>query len=416
MAGPVTSIKDFLDHLKKSNLLSEKQLAEVKSFAGSDADPAAVGRQLIKNGLLTRWQASRLLAGHHTFFVGSYRLLKRLGGGDSAAVFKAEQTGTKRAVALKLLPRELLDDDEAVERFRREVRATASLKHPHVVAAYDAGQLGDIHYLIMEYAGGRDLTAWIEKYTKLPVAWSCEVGRQIADALQHVHEAGLVHRDISPANILVISNEDGTPEAKILDFGRARYIADGKENKDRLTVFGQQLGTEDYMAPEQMRNSREADIRSDIYGLGATLYHMLTGQVPHDYEDAGQKLTALFSKEPEPVSKLRPNVPRELSDIIAQMLEINPVDRYQEPSEVAAALAPFSLGSQEVLTSAGDEEVESAPPVTEEAAEVEMSWTYSPEAEAEEESQQFAGLEPAQQEPNTNVYDFLARLAAQANG
>lgn len=391
----------FLEALKKSNLLSSSQFSEVKDFVGSDAKPEGVARQLIRLKMLTQWQAKRLLAGQTTFFVGNYKLLKRLGAGDAAAVFKAEQTGTRRNVALKVLPKELLSNVEAVERFRREVRATASLKHPHIVAAYDAGQLGDIHYLIMEYVGGRDLTAWLEQYTKLPIPWSCEVIRQIAEGLEHVHEAGLVHRDINPANILVAAKTDGMPWAKILDFGRVRNIAETQGSTDRLTVRGQTLGTQDYTSPEQMRNSRDADIRADIYSLGATFFKMLTGRVPHDDADPMKRMTALFSRDVPPASSLRSEIPPEVDGIIAKMLARDIDKRYQTPNQIVEAIAPFALGSDEVLGADEIATAEEEPPI----------WTEDNKAA------QIADLVQDQpRETNDSVYEFLAKLANQAKG
>ncbi len=389
----------FLEALKKSNLLSSSQFSEVKDFVGSDAKPEGVARQLIRLKMLTQWQAKRLLAGQTTFFVGNYKLLKRLGAGDAAAVFKAEQTGTRRNVALKVLPKELLSNVEAVERFRREVRATASLKHPHIVAAYDAGQLGDIHYLIMEYVGGRDLTAWLEQYTKLPIPWSCEVVRQIAEGLEHVHDAGLVHRDINPANILVAAKTDGMPWAKILDFGRVRNIAETQGSTDRLTVRGQTLGTQDYTSPEQMRNSRDADIRADIYSLGATFFRMLTGRVPHDDADPMKRMTALFSRDVPPASSLRSEIPPEVDGVIAKMLARDIANRYQTPNQIVEAIAPFALGSDEVLGADEIATAEEEPPI----------WTEDNKAA------QIADLVQDQpRETNDSVYEFLAKLANQA--
>lgn len=393
----------FLEALKKSNLLSSTQYSEVKDFVGSDAKPEGVARQLIRLKMLTQWQAKRLLAGQSTFYVGNYKLLKRLGAGDAAAVFKAEQTGTRRNVALKVLPKELLSNAEAVERFRREVRATASLKHPHIVAAYDAGQLGDIHFLIMEYVGGRDLTAWLEQYGKLPIPWSCEVIRQIADGLEHVHEAGLVHRDINPTNILVTAKKDGMPWAKILDFGRVRNIGETDGATERLTVRGQTLGTQDYISPEQMRNSRDADIRADIFSLGATFFRMLTGRVPHDDDDPMKRMTALFNRDVPPASSLRGEIPPEVDGVIAKMLARDVDKRYQIPSQVADAIAPFALGSDEVL---GADEIAASD------EDVSPLWKDDNAAAA-----QIAELQQDQpREMNDSVYEFLAKLANQAKG
>lgn len=398
----VTAIASFLDNLEKSHLLSTDDLAEVRDATGSDAKPEAVAKQLVKLGLLSRWQAKRLLAGNHTFFVGKYQLLKRLGRGDSASVFKADQPGMKRPVAIKVLPKELTSNKEAMERFRREVRVMASLEHENIARVYDAGQIGDVPYMVMEYVGGRDLTAWIEKYAKLPVPWACEVARQVASGLQYVHDNGLVHRDINPSNILVRPDEELIPHAKILDFGRVKSLAESGEK--RLTVQGQSLGTPDYIAPEQARNAREADIRSDIYSLGSTLFHMLTGQVPYHDDDPMKKMTAFATKDAPKASTLREDIPRALDTIVAKMLARDPDARYQEPEEVALALSPFSLGSEDLY---GVDEVEE---------ETVYEGIAYEEEEEEPTAAQFDFDRPSEpEEEDPNVYEFLARLADQAD-
>jgi serine/threonine protein kinase len=187
------------------------------------------------------------------------------------------------------------------------------------------------------------------------------------------------------------------PWAKILDFGRVRNIAETQKSGERLTMRGETLGDQDFISPEQARSARDADIRADIYALGASFFWMLTGRPPHDYKNPMQKLTALFKTPPPPVSTLRKDTPPGVEKVIAKMLAIDVADRYQTPAEVVWDITPFALGSDEVL---GEE------PAVQDGSHV-----------AREDSEQMASLARAPEpEKNDSVYEFLAKLATQAKG
>src|SRR3990172_2359075 len=207
------------------------------------------------------------------------QLLRVCGGGGVGVVFKAEQPEV-RTVAIKVLHRSLLSKPRAVSRFMREMRLAAVLNHPNLVVAYDADQIRETRYLVMEYVAGKSLKYYSQKQGRLPISWSCECIRQAALGLAHVHERGLVHRDVKPSNLLVISDSlSKRPRIKILDVGLSRFVSEADED-DGLTKAGQILGTMDYMAPEQIKDARTADIRADIYSLGTTLFQLLTGSPP----------------------------------------------------------------------------------------------------------------------------------------
>jgi serine/threonine protein kinase len=269
-----------------------------------------------------------------------YRVLGLLGAGGMGSVFKAEHRMMERPVALKVINPALTGDQSAIDRFRREVRTAAKLTHPNIVTAYDAEQVGDLHFFVMEFIDGNSLDRWVSKAGPLPVPEACNYIRQAALGLQYAHERGMVHRDIKPQNLL--RTKDG--EVKILDFGLARFASE-RSGKDSLTHSGVVMGTPDYIAPEQANDARSADIRADIYSLGCTLYFLLTAQVPFPNGTTLQKFIAHLEQTPRPVREMRPDVPADLEAVLGRMMAKTPADRYQQPLDAANALSPFLSGA-----------------------------------------------------------------------
>ncbi|RMG36596.1 MAG: serine/threonine protein kinase, partial [Planctomycetota bacterium] len=330
--------------LQKSQLLDDDQLARVRPAVGRARSARELAVALVREGLITRWQAEQLLLGRTRFFLGKYKLLDVLGQGGMGAVLKAEQLGLGRQVALKVMAKGLLHSQAAINRFLREIRSVAALDHPHIIKAIDADRVGDQYFLVMEYQEGMVLKDWIKKYGRLPIDWSCECIRQAALALQHAHERNLVHRDIKPSNLLVWSDpETHRPHVKILDMGLARFVSESAQEGE-ITQTGQIMGSPDYIAPEQARSAKDADIRADIFSLGCTLFHMIAGEVPFSGDTIMEKLVKRIEQEAPPLSTKRPEVPPELDRIVARMLRRNPDERYQTPAEVAAALESFLRG------------------------------------------------------------------------
>lgn len=347
---PVASTEEFVALLERSSLLTNDQLRDVRELSEADNNPRTVAKQIVQQGWLTRWQAQQLLAGRHKLFLGKYKLLENIGEGGMGAVLKAEHPKLGRTVALKVMAQELLKDPDAVARFVREIRSAAALNHPNIVTAYDADRVGKTYFLVMEYVRGSDLRAWIRQHGRLPVAWACECVRQAAVGLQHAHENGLVHRDIKPANLLIVDNGDEElPQLKILDMGLARFVSERQE-EGGLTRTGQIMGTPDYIAPEQGEDTREADIRADIFSLGCTLFHAITGRVPFEGKNMMEKLLARVRRDAPRIVTVRPDIPDELDAVIARMLARDPADRFQTPAEVVEALAPFSLATMSQAT------------------------------------------------------------------
>src|SRR5262245_24519319 len=276
-----------------------------------------------------------------------YRVVRLIGAGGMGAVYQAEHKVMERPVALKVVRPDLTGNAAAVERFVREVKAAAKLSHPNIVAAHDAEQSGNVHFLVMEYVEGVDLGRVVAEQGKLPRAAACHYVRQAAFGLQHAFEKGMVHRDIKPANLMLVkAGSDSTADTtvypfglvKILDFGLARFASSAGVN----TASGVLLGTVDYMAPEQADNARSADIRADIYSLGCTLYYLLAAQVPFPAGTTIQKVMAHVEKAPRPLTDFRDDLPPELLGVIARLMAKRPEGRFQAPADAAKALAPFA--------------------------------------------------------------------------
>lgn len=274
--------------------------------------------------------------------LGEYRLLEKLDEGGMGRVYKARHTELDRVVALKALPAGRLANDRAIARFRREIKAAGRLDHPNIVRALDARQIEGTHLLVMEYVDGLDLSELVRRLGPLPIADACELIRQAALALQCAHEHGLVHRDIKPSNLMLA--RDGL--VKLLDLGLARIAMDQPAGEE-MTGTGQAMGTADYMAPEQVADSHEVDIRADVYSLGCTLYKLLGGHAPFSgpkYKSNFDKMAAHVREPPPPITGSRGGIPDQLVAVLHRMLEKDPQRRYATPGEVAEALGP--LGGQ----------------------------------------------------------------------
>jgi serine/threonine-protein kinase len=289
--------------------------------------------------LLTLWQARHLLAGRTKGFKHDrYVLLDLISEGGMGRVFLAKDTRLKRQVALKLLSPARLNNPRAIARFQREALVGAQLKHENLVHIYDFGESRGRYFLVMEYIEGT--TVWAEIVEKGPMApaTAVRIASQVAQGLEHLHRRGLIHRDVNPRNILLAS--DGS--AKLADLGLAIDL----EVHDRVTREGSTVGTFDYMSPEQTRDARAADIRSDIYSLGCTLYQMISGELPFAGASLPEKLIAQKTMDPTPLDKLLPGLSRELAGIVARMLRRNPDERYATSALVAEALKQFEDPSQ----------------------------------------------------------------------
>jgi serine/threonine-protein kinase len=344
---PVTDASSFLETLARFQLLAPAQLEELTG-GSLDLDARRLARELVGRNWLTPFQVNLLLQGRGAdLFLGPYTILERLGEGGAGQVFKARHQRMNRLVALKLIRRELVADAEVVARFLREIQVVSQLSHPNVVHAYDAGPVGPTYFLAMEYVEGIDLGRLVKANGPLPVATACDYVRQGALGLQHAHERGLVHRDIKPPNFLVAPGSGDGPGpglVKLLDLGLARLQR--RPDGDRTSVLTQagpvMMGTPDYLAPEQALDFRGVDIRADIYGLGCTLYYLLTARPPFPGGSLAQKLLRHQQAEFVPVERFRTDVPASVTAVLRRMLAKHPDDRPQTPREVADALSDLA--------------------------------------------------------------------------
>lgn len=339
----------LIDTLRQHQILEPEQLAEVtRTLQVQFPEPRDLARELMKRGWLSAYQLNLLMQGRGGELVlGSYVLQERIGEGGMGQVFKARHQKMGRLVAVKVIRKEKLSNPDAVRRFQREIRTAAQLNHVNVVMALDAAQVGDTHLFVMEYVDGTDLAGVVKQRGPLPVAEACNYVLQAAHGLHHAFERGLVHRDIKPSNLLLTSAATPTgvqPVVKLLDLGLARAVGDTQAQQDQsVTGEGIVLGTPQFMAPEQSRDSRSADIRADLYSLGCTLYFLLAGRPPFQGETATDTVLKHHLDAPPEVTKLRPDVPSAVAGIIRKLMAKRPEDRYQAPAELIAALEAVLL-------------------------------------------------------------------------
>jgi serine/threonine-protein kinase len=355
-ATPATD-DDLLHHLRSVLLLTGREARRLRAQWAADGrpagGPAARARELADCGVLTPYQAGEVLAGRaRALLLGRYCVLERLGGGGMGQVFKAEHRLMRRVVALKVVARLPRRGDAAragaLARFRGEVEAAARLRHPNIVTAYDAAAARGRLFLVMEYVDGVDLARLVAAHGPLPVPLACEAARQAALGLAYAHGEGLVHRDVKPSNLMLARAGGDGPSAslpslpepaleggvlvKLLDLGLAR-----RARAAAPPAAGGLDGTPDFMAPE-CGHGHAADVRSDLYSLGCTLYFLLTGQVPYPGGSWTEKLLRHRLDLPCGVLDLRPDVPAGVAAVVGRLMAKDAGRRYPDAAAAARAL------------------------------------------------------------------------------
>jgi len=268
---------------------------------------------------------------------GRYRIERRLGAGGMSTVFRAMDTVLERPVAVKLLAEHLADDEDFVARFRREALAAARLQHPNIVQVFDSGQDTESgrHYIVMEIVEGLSCADMLREHKQLEIDGTIGILRDACHGLDYAHRAGVVHRDVKPGNLLIAEETGAT---KLADFGIAKAA-----EQTRITQVGSVLGTAAYLSPEQARGD-EAGPASDIYSLGVCAYQFLTGRLPHEYSSLTELALKQQQDSVEPITALRPEVPRELDQAIRLCLEREPEMRYGSALDLARALEAGASG------------------------------------------------------------------------
>jgi len=332
---------EFVQRVVASGLMSASELESLLQSTWGDraeANAERIGELLVERNKLTRYQVEQIVAGNgQSLVLGNYVVLDQLGQGGMGVVLKAKHRRMDRIVALKVISAAAMKSPEAVQRFHREVRAAAKLEHPNVVAAYDADEANGIHFLVMQFVDGIDLSSWVKRHgpMRMPPAVACI--RQAALALDYAHSLGVIHRDIKPANLLI----DARGTVRVLDLGLARIEGVLGDNPEAvaLTESGAIMGTVDYMSPEQAMDTRQANALSDIYSLGCTMYYLLTGNVVYGSDTAMKRLMAHQNAPiPSLVNVLRSPDSGLLDSLFRSMIAKRPQDRPSSMAEVIQRL------------------------------------------------------------------------------
>ncbi len=332
----ISTADSLLAVIEKSKLLEPEQLEKVRKAAQGARDARALAKALIKQDLLTRWQAGQLLAGRAAFHLGKYRLMDLLGRGGMGSVFLARHTMMNRPVALKIIAKHLGTSQANLDRFFSEARAVAALNHPNIVHAYSIDNEGERYYMVMEFVEGQDLQRMVEEQGPVDFQHAADYIRQAAEGLAHAHTNDIIHCDIKPANLLV--NPQGV--VKILDMGMARLIAADGNNGETDEGL---LGTVDYMSPELAMRNPDLDPRTDIYSLGCTFYFLLTGHPPFPEGTLAERIVKHQTQQPSAIADQRPDTPSELIEICEKMMAKKPEDRFQSAGEISHLLDDWRL-------------------------------------------------------------------------
>ena len=327
-----------------NGLVTQKELSECTSLlqdAEGNGTGHTLGDVLVNHQFVTRRQLDRLQTDFDTRKstqrIQGYRIIRKLGAGAMATVFLAQQESLDRPVAIKVLPKKFSENKDFLERFYKEGRAAAKLNDANIVQAYDVGQSGEYHYFVMEYVDGDTVHEQIVEKKQLSEQEALPIIRQVAQALQHAHKVGFIHRDIKPKNIMIEKNGD----VKLADLGLARALNDAEAAEAEA---GRAYGTPYYISPEQIRGKKDITPAADIYGLGATLYHMVTGRVPFSGKNPSDVMHRHLKQDLVPPDHLNSSLSAGFSQVIEMMMAKDVSQRYQNAADLIEDLDTVARG------------------------------------------------------------------------
>lgn len=328
----------FLRAARRQGLITLSEEAEARELQekmrGLGLVPKPIGEILLERGALTNEQKGvideQVDKVRESFRIPGFKLLKRLGKGSMGTVYMARQIGLDRVVAIKILARFLAENHAFVRRFMKEARVIGKLNHPNIVQGFDAGEVGGTYFFAMEYCSGPTLLSILQRGGAMDQDRAIHIITQTARALDHAHKQGLVHRDVKPDNIML--TEGGV--AKLCDLGLAKDVSRASGSTEK----GATMGTPNYISPEQARGEETIDIRSDIYSLGATFYHMVTGTPPFEGPNPTVIMVKHVSEPPISPRARNPELGPEVEEIVLRMMAKNPLDRYQTPHDLLVDL------------------------------------------------------------------------------
>lgn len=355
------SVETFLKTVLRSGVLDRQELRHALRNVPADQrhDAEAVADHLVGAGKLSRFQASKLLRGMAVGLVlGPFHVLAPIGKGGMGTVYLARDSRSQLLVALKVLPpKRAREEERLLARFRREMEMCQRVAHPHLAWTYEVGVCQGVYYIAMEYIPGKNLYRLVSEEGPPPVPRTARLFAEVAAALDHAHNQGLIHRDLKPSNIIITPHD----HAKVLDLGLA--IVQGEVPAEREVIGGRGyvVGTMDYIAPEQAENAAKVDPRSDIYSLGCTLYFALTGQPPFPGGTAVEKIQRHRGEEPVPVPQLNAAVPPAFIGLLRRMMAKDPEQRFATAAEVQEKLSSWTFGAVvQPLDRQGDKEYQRA--------------------------------------------------------
>ncbi|MDF1870974.1 MAG: serine/threonine-protein kinase [Phycisphaerales bacterium] len=325
-------------------LATSEEVKHCKTMTRAEAEGSAnksLAHVLVDREFITKRQLARLREAIEAERSGSkisgYKILGKLGAGAMATVYKAKQVSLDRMVALKKLPEKFSQNPQFIERFFAEGRAAASLNHPNIVQAFDVGNEGDIYYFVMEYVEGRTVHEDIVEHKRFNEKLAVEIIIQVAEALEHAHARGLIHRDVKPKNIMI--TKEGV--VKLADMGLARAITDVEAAEAEA---GRAFGTPYYISPEQIRGEKDIGPPADIYSLGTTLYHMVTGAVPFEGKSPSAVMHKHLKTELIPPDHVNPKLSAGISEVIEMMMAKKVKNRYKNCTDLLVDLRALKNG------------------------------------------------------------------------